>query len=425
MNPADFVEGVPFVDPYRNVDLSQFDPSSLSFAADLQSAGYLPGPEIEDPPEPRSRAAWEGIPFVRDDATGFTYSIEEWEHIKSGKDTQAIANYEAAKVTTPAIQEILNQPQFASQARQWRTINFRNADGEWDTRQVPVTGSPNQGVTGPIIGGPIQSPIEDLGISSLSPTNPWETRTFDFRVGDGYSQWMSFTSRERRERLKAMRNEGLLSDEQFEIIVGGGTTTTSNMGVSGFPVQIDGGGGGSPFDLTAMAIWEQATSLSAVIQKTPYAALAEIGKLNRVTNANNTRGSSGYARSVPKYSVPASLRTIPDYKALAQESKGLFRQSMGRDLEDWELAILAEELGTQYTKRNDQMIVAHKAAWNDAVAGGSTEVDYSEVTEPTSALEFDIEERYANELDRQERVEDRALSRRVLMDSITTGQRMI
>ena len=53
------------------------------------------------------------------------------------------------------------------------------------------------------------------------------------------------------------------------------------------------------------------------------------------------------------------------------------------------------------------------------------EVDFGEVEDPNKTLQFDIEEDYANELDRQERVEDRSLSRNLMMDSITTGRRMI
>ena len=53
------------------------------------------------------------------------------------------------------------------------------------------------------------------------------------------------------------------------------------------------------------------------------------------------------------------------------------------------------------------------------------EVGFGEVEPPNKSLQVDIEEEYADELDRQERVEDRSLSRNLLMDSITTGRRMI
>jgi hypothetical protein len=132
----------------------------------------------------------------------------------------------------------------------------------------------------------------------------------------------------------------------------------------------------------------------------------------------------GYG-SRPKYSVPASLRDIPDYKALATESRQVFRGKMGRDMEDWELALLSDELGESYKNQNEQLIKLHKASWDDAMSGGTMEVDYGEVEDPNKSIQFDIEEKYANELDRQERVEDRSMSRNLMMDSITTGRRMI
>jgi hypothetical protein len=198
-----------------------------------------------------------------------------------------------------------------------------------------------------------------------------------------------------------MMQQGLITDEQFE------------------EMAFAGG-----LNLVAMGIWEGVIGLVSYSQADPLAALNALGQEKRVLEASQARPSGG-GRIAPKYSVPSSLRTIPDYKTLATESKAIFGEKLGRDLEDWELAILADEMKEKYVNRNKDMIVAHKAAWNDAVAGGTMDVDFTEVQDPTKGLQFDIEERYGAELDRNERVEDRANNRRILMESISLGQRMI
>lgn len=309
--------------------------------------------------------------FIVDRSTGQTYSIDEWTLIKT--DPVIRARYESTKVTAPAIQEILDRPFFSG--------------------------------TGP------QIPIEDLGIPSASPTQPWETDTYDFKKGQASADWMSMTTRERTMRAKVMKDNGLISDDQWANL---GGQEYGNTGIA-VPMNI------SPMNLVFQGIWENAYAMSSTFQWSPISALGVMGD----QLAMNRAPTRGYGSSAPKYSVPASLREVPDYKALATESRQVFRGKMGRDMEDWELALLSDELGDSYKNQNDQLIKLHRAAWEDAVAGGNMEVDYGEVEDPNKSLQYDIEEDYANELDRNERVEDRALSRSLLMDSITTGRRMI
>jgi hypothetical protein len=407
-------------------DFSTFESGELNFRQYLYSTGtMLPGEQVEAPePRPLASSGFFEESFTIDPSsynpvTGAarTFSDEEWELLQT--DPVARAKYAASKIVTPAIEEILSRPQFAGQVDEFRTINYQDADGNWKTRRIPMYSD----VGGINPGSQIQQiPIEDLGIptpvkgfrnpdGSWNAGYPWETQRPLYRAGDGYAQWIAFTPRQRQMRLKMMVDEGLLTNAEIEAMTGA--------------VTRDHISGGSPLNLTAGAIWEQSIGLSRETGFSPIQSLRAIGEANRVQQARNQPRSYGGGRSAPKYSVPASLRTIPDYEALAQESKGIFRQTMGRDLEDWELTILSDELKDKYEQRNREMIVAHKAAWDDAVAGGSTEVDFTEVTEPTAAIEYDIEERYANELDRQERVQDQATNRRVLMDSIAIGQRMI
>jgi len=245
-------------------------------------------------------------------------------------------------------------------------------------------------------------PLEDLGIASVSPTAPWQRDAYNWTAGSGSAQWQSMSARSRRANTKYMVDSGM---------VPGGEV----------------GGFDNPFSLAGGRQWEQVLGVSREKQIAPQSAMNSIGaEVSRVRDiaGQYTSGGGGYGSSGPKYSVPASLRTIPDYKSLAQQTKGSFTAELGRDMEDWELALMSDVLADAYKKRNTQLISADRAAWEDAVSGGTVSVENIEVLDPAETLQFDIEETYADELQRYDQVEDYGQSRGLLMDSIVTGQRM-
>lgn len=245
-------------------------------------------------------------------------------------------------------------------------------------------------------------PIENIDgtVPTLVPTEDWQRPLYDWDYGAGQAQWQGMAAYSRRAKVNYMVQSGLIRDDERDRYYD--------------PNSILGG-----------QMWEAVNGVSRGGQMSQYEAMKQLGYVaSDIRDQMNTgRGSSG--RVAPKYSVPASLREIPDYKALATQTKELFRPQLGRDMEDWELAFLSDELGEQYKTRNDQLIQAHKAAWDDSVSGGTVNVDDFEVTDPGSALTFDIEDRYSDELGRQEDVEEYGQSRQLLMDSIAVGQRMI
>jgi len=245
-------------------------------------------------------------------------------------------------------------------------------------------------------------PAEDLAIKSPVPTAPWEVPAVEYRVGDGIANWQTMSARERAHRLELMKNEGLINQEAYDLI---------------------SSAGGSEF--LGASIWESANAYAFVTQTDPIHALHRIGLERRAYEAMTRPSGRGSGRSAPKYSVPASLREIPDYEALAQESKQIFGQRMGREMEDWELAIISDELQRAYKMQNKEKIEAHRAAWEDAVSGGTVDVENIEVTNPAYEVDYYIEEKYAPELDRQDRVAERGLNNALLLDSLTVGKRMI
>jgi hypothetical protein len=259
--------------------------------------------------------------------------------------------------------------------------------------------------------------LEDLNIPTLAPTPwsggvpvagaAWEGPTWDYKTGDGRAEWLGMSERTRIANIKLMADNGLLNADQLKLMQG------------------PNGAGGNPLNLVAMDIWEQAVSLSSQFQLSPLDAIQAIGTQIAVTNAAKQASSGGGGRLAPTYSVPASLREIPDYKTLAQNTKQIFRGELGRNMEDWELRIYADELKRQNEVAQERRIGIHKQAWDEAIAGGTTDVDFTAVEDPNTALSYDIEKAYAGEIDRNQRVEDRSNTNRLLMNSITTGQRMI
>ena len=247
-------------------------------------------------------------------------------------------------------------------------------------------------------GGPAM-PMEDLNIPSVVRSEAWQGDLYDWQKGSGASQWRSMSAYSRRAKINYMVNQGIITESEREAF-------------------------DSPFSIQGGRMWEQVNGVSRDLQISQYEAMNQLGVEVREIRDESRRGR-GSSSIAPTYSVPASLRTIPDYKALAQETKSAFRDELGRDLEDWELAFLSEALGETYVRRNDQLIQAHRAAWEDSVSGGTVDVSDIEVEDPGMTLAYDIEDRYADEISRQKDVEEYAGNRQLLMDSITTGQRVL
>lgn len=389
----------------REVESAAIASAEGTFLEDLINDGIVVPNNLLDELQPRERLSYTGSGTVLDRTTGQVLSESEWDLIKRNEEVRNayLSRFDLDSLT-PALRELLESGKFTDTDEYVRTtktpktIGYYNPNtGHYETRVVMEETRP-----GLRLGG---IPAEDLAIPTVAQTGkPWEAPSFDYKTGDGRAQWIGFTPRQREYRLKMMRDNGLISQEQYDIM--GGDI-----------------GGGSPMNLVAMDIWETALSVSSEFQFDPLTSIEALGEVKAVQAANQTRRSGGY--SAPKYSVPASLREIPDYKALAEESRSVFRPMVGRDLEDWELNLLADQLKGNYETMQKERIAIHKQAWDEAIAGGTVDVDFSEVTDPRSSLSYDIQETYANELDRYERVEDAANNRNVLMQSIITGDRMI
>lgn len=124
------------------------------------------------------------------------------------------------------------------------------------------------------------------------------------------------------------------------------------------------------------------------------------------------------------FSVPASLRQIPDYESIQQEVHNLARQRLGRDLEDWEIGVLADQMKGQYQNANAEKIKAARAAFYQAQSGKSGVMEV-EVPDPQYRAQKFIEERYGAEIGRNDQVQDTAATNRIMIDAITRGGSMV
>ena len=155
----------------------------------------------------------------------------------------------------------------------------------------------------------------------------------------------------------------------------------------------------------------------------PEFAIQEMIRNEEARERVRNRNRPGGARR-PSFSIPASLREIPDYESITQDTENLFRSRMGRDTEDWEMGILADFMQEKHRESNVEKIKAARAAFNASMSGAQGLMEV-EVPNPQLRTQKFIEERYANEIDRVDQIGDTASTNRLLINAITTGSRMV
>lgn len=414
------------------------EPEGSTWEDRFDASGIGADEDVRDAPKGPDRLRYyKDENFILDRATGKTLSEEQWSRIKEGGEyaegytatrrisevaaellgsgkfkgafgtkTETVIGSDGKPVLDSAgnptyrIADVVKGPEPSGPRYEWVTEGGYDADlGRYITKrirkEIPDWKQPNRNFL----------PVEDLALPTPVVTEAWQAPSYDYSVGGGRAEWLGFSERQRAMRSRYMEDQGLISGDEIDAM---------------------GGYAGTALNFAMMDIWENVSAISSQLQYSQFDAMNAIGTqiaMNKAAQGGG--GGRGGGGGGPTYSVPASLREIPDYKTLAERTKSVFDSELGRDMEDWELAILGDELKDKYTQANIQRIAIHKEAWNDAVSGGSTDVDFTEVEEPEEGLMFDIGEKYKSEIDRYDRVEDRASNRRLLMDSISIGERMV
>jgi len=197
--------------------------------------------------------------------------------------------------------------------------------------------------------------------------------------GEGAMYWNKY-SPETRARLEGqMVDAGLLGEGQYEP---GATNKTQHDA------------------------WEEVLGYANYYGVTPFNALAKLQAEGKITRGGRGGGGGGGGGRSTAY-------TIPDYETIAQNAKDMLRNTMGREMEDWEISLAADELQRNYRKRASQQLAAQGA--------GSGEF---EVTDPGTVTQAFIEDQYTNELSRIGDVAETSVNYKLAMDSFTKGAKM-
>ena len=203
---------------------------------------------------------------------------------------------------------------------------------------------------------------------------------FIYQGGDGARYWDNY-SQETRKRLETqMVQAGVLREGEYSP---GGTGTQQYRA------------------------WEQVLGWANEWNVTPFNALAEM----QATGVGRTSGGGGGGGGG---AGPSTAYTIPDYETISQNAKGMLRNTMGRDIEDWEISLVADELQKNYRKQGQQTVAARLA--------GSGEY---EITDPGTVTQAFVEDQYSDELSRIKDVGDEKRNFGLAMASFTQGAKMV
>ena len=262
---------------------------------------------------------------------------------------------------------------------------------EEQTEQYLASNPPRPGVeiVNPNLEGMI--PVGDLTVPTAIPTSPDHRPMYDWRAGDQVWYWREMSPERRSAFVRAATQYGIIDPEQAQ-----GTDLTN------------------PFSLAGQQLLSQALGVSRDLQIDPLAAMHELGRYQRFTDAEQQ------AQTRAPFSVPASLRTIPDYPTLQQRVTELVRDELGRDPKDWEVVLLADELQRQHRNQNDAMIAAARDAYDGKTVGG-----YVEVPDPATRTQRFFDETYANELNRLQDIGEAQVSNRLIVEAIARGSNMV
>lgn len=153
--------------------------------------------------------------------------------------------------------------------------------------------------------------------------------------------------------------------------------------------------------------WDTVLDWSEYYGITPLNALRRIEQEGAYKKTHGPGGPGGGGGR-------STVTTIPDYATIAQRAKEQMRNTLGRDVEDWEMKLVADEMQKQYRSASQQQLAASLA--------GSGEF---EIADPQTVTQAYIEEQYAPEIDRVSDVAQAASNHKLSMDVLTKGASMI
>ncbi len=197
---------------------------------------------------------------------------------------------------------------------------------------------------------------------------------FSYIGGDGQRYWDSYAP-ETQERLTAqLVDVGLVAP---------GTTGRYTLG----------------------AAWEYVLGAANEWEVTPFNALS---RLQAESRSRGGRGGGGGGRA------RGPVIEIPDYPTIAQNAKNMLRQTLGRDPQDFEMAMAGQEMQRQYQRWAE-------TKKQTALSGGGV----YEINDPQTMTQAFIEDEWASEISRLEAIDEERANYSVAMNALTQGARMV
>ena len=360
----------------------------------LSQAGFL---YVDDDPESDSYGAVVRSPQapriladepLMDPATGRFYTNEMIEQFRDNiiRATTESLDPTTRAIAAAAVQDVIDAPlgrapEGGGEGRAARAIRAQGYD--------PLTGEP--------LPGRMQMP-QDPFLPTLFADDPFEMELYTYAPGQAQFMWDQMTASQRRSWTNDMVRSGTLDDEDA--------------------AELD------PTDLTGatqVLILGYAMETSQRKQVGLRQAIVDNGHNDAAYRAKQDRADA-VARA---FSIPASLREIPGPKTLAQEAKDRFSRVLGREVLDDELAGLVPGLQGQYEQSTQQRIALALAAFEGDNQGLLTGAQLQQIEDPGAATSFDIEEKWASEIDLNNRREDNSTTFNRMLNATMGGRASI
>ena len=314
------------------------------------------------------------------------YVVEAWEVDRGGiSDTQIEANrmvaqfYRGTFQMSPDYGDPMNNP-------------YRYGE-KYNPYTGEIVESPGMGQVGNIN----EWLVDNAGMGGLPMVNRADMERLQFRDVGGQTDTMSAAQAR---------------------ISGWGPESRNYYG--GIVSQIAGYEVGVSDSITMLEVMDEAFSIARRSGMTVDQTLQALAV--RAKKQERPRGGSSR-----RFTVPYSLRTIPDYDSLANEADEAFRRKMGRRAQDYEMGLMTDHLGEMYGERNEVLIKAAKKSFNEGamsfdVAAAAREF---EAPDPAQTKQRFIEENWAKEIARRETAGQSQDVNRLVLNSIIGGTGMV
>jgi hypothetical protein len=321
-------------------------------------------------------SAWGEVPgeFWYDKAAGEIYSQERYQAILDG--ASKVASGYSMDSDTAAYFEANESP------RSWEA---ERAEKTFQSFNVSMRAS--------MFGD------QDTSLGVRTPEalldRPWEAQGFDWQPGAARAYWDRQSPEQKRQLERQVTNNGLL-DSYLD-----GKPYATGVGTSPFT--------DSP--MLMIGVLDQALGVSRGEQISPQMAIGRLGGYvqqvrdwQSATLAATRAATAAAAPQREPFRVPQSLRYIPDKREIAQDTKATFEAKLGRKALPGELEELSNEL-TGFHRRKQQQMIDQAYAWYEG-ADSPDDFDLTEtITDPSKVLAEEVEQKWAAEINLNERQE--------------------